>query len=40
MDFLTIKNKLINNGYDNEEEFRDDMMLICDNCLKFNGDGN
>ncbi|KAM4731279.1 LOW QUALITY PROTEIN: bromodomain adjacent to zinc finger domain protein 2B-like [Anableps anableps] len=38
MDFSTIKEKLINNLYSNEEAFIFDVNLVFDNCQKFNED--
>ena len=40
MDFGTIKQRLNNNYYHRLQEFLDDMMLVFDNCLKFNGEEN
>lgn len=37
MDFGTIKRKLAYNGYENEEEFKNDMNLVFDNCILYNG---
>lgn len=37
MDYSTIKAKLNLNCYATEEDFKDDMNLIFDNCLLFNG---
>ncbi|XP_008402228.1 bromodomain adjacent to zinc finger domain protein 2B isoform X2 [Poecilia reticulata] len=38
MDFFTIKEKLINNMYLNQENFVIDVNLVFDNCQKFNED--
>jgi len=38
MDFSTMRIKLNNNCYENEEEFRDDIVLIYENCIKYNGE--
>ncbi|XP_027877716.1 bromodomain adjacent to zinc finger domain protein 2B-like isoform X3 [Xiphophorus couchianus] len=38
MDFFTIKEKLINNMYLNQENFIIDVNLVFDNCQKFNED--
>ncbi|XP_043988054.1 bromodomain adjacent to zinc finger domain protein 2B isoform X2 [Gambusia affinis] len=38
MDFFTIKEKLINNMYLNQENFITDVNLVFDNCQKFNED--
>lgn len=37
MDFSTIKTKLTLNAYDSETDFYDDMCLVFDNCMLFNG---
>ena len=37
MDFGTIKRKLILNAYENELEFQEDMNLVFDNCILYNG---
>jgi len=37
MDFSTMKKKLNNNEYFNVQEFVDDIKLICDNAVLFNG---
>lgn len=37
MDFGTIKKKLNLNAYDNEYEFQEDMNLVFDNCILYNG---
>lgn len=37
MDFSTIKIKLSLNAYDSEADFYDDMCLVFDNCILFNG---
>ncbi|GFE55023.1 bromodomain containing protein, putative [Babesia ovis] len=36
MDYKTVKHKLDTCVYQTPEEFRDDMLLIYDNCMKFN----
>ena len=38
MDFGTIKHRLNINYYHRLQEFLDDMQLVFDNCIKFNGD--
>lgn len=40
MDFGTIKQRLNSNYYHRMQEFLDDMQLVFDNCLKFNGETN
>ena len=40
MDFSTIKIKLNNNCYDNEEEFKNDVITVFQNCIKYNGDNS
>ena len=37
MDLSTMENKLNKNAYKNKKEFLDDLYLIFDNCMKFNG---
>ena len=37
LDYSTIKFKLNNNCYDNEEEFKKDVVLVFENCIKYNG---
>lgn len=37
MDFTTIKTKLQFNCYENEEDFKNDVLLVYDNCIKYNG---
>lgn len=37
MDFGTIKRKLAYNAYENEEDFKNDMNLVFDNCILYNG---
>lgn len=37
MDFSTIKRKLTLNAYENELEFQEDMNLVFDNCILYNG---
>lgn len=37
MDFGTIKTKLSFNAYENEAEFQEDMNLVFDNCILYNG---
>lgn len=37
MDFSTIKTKLSLNAYGGEEDFCEDMHLVFDNCILFNG---
>jgi hypothetical protein len=37
MDFSTIKKKINNYQYRNCQEFCDDMNLVFDNCLLYNG---
>ena len=38
MDFGTIKRKLTHNAYDSELEFQEDMNLVFDNCILYNGE--
>ncbi|XP_064639278.1 uncharacterized protein LOC135494897 [Lineus longissimus] len=38
MDFTTIQEKLNGNQYNNLDEFNADMLLVRDNCTKFNRD--
>ena len=40
MDFGTIKRKLMYNVYGNMEEFINDMNLVFNNCLEYNGAEN
>jgi hypothetical protein len=40
MDFGTIKNKLAASQYDRAEQFVDDINLVFDNCLLYNGEGS
>ena len=40
MDFGTIKKKLTFNVYNNVHEFSEDMKLVFDNCVKYNGTEN
>ena len=40
MDFSTIKRKLYNNVYHSPEEFLDDLELVFDNCINYNGLSN
>ncbi len=37
MDLSTIRQKLNFNCYDTPEEFRDDILLMYDNCSRYNG---
>ena len=37
MCFNTIKIKLANNAYDNHANFVEDMLLVLDNCILYNG---
>jgi bromodomain-containing protein 2 len=37
MDFSTIKRKLNNNVYTNCKEFTEDMNLVFNNCILYNG---
>lgn len=37
MDFSTIKTKLQFNCYETEDEFKNDILLVYDNCIKYNG---
>jgi bromodomain-containing factor 1 len=37
MDFGTIKRKITLNAYENELEFQEDMNLVFDNCILYNG---
>ena len=37
MDFGTIKRKLTLNAYENELGFQEDMNLVFDNCILYNG---
>ncbi|ORM40839.1 Transcription factor GTE9 [Babesia sp. Xinjiang] len=36
MDYKTVKSKLDASAYQTPDEFKDDMLLIYDNCMKFN----
>ena len=38
MDFGTIKHKLSNYKYRTLQSFLDDMNLVFDNCIRFNGE--
>ena len=38
MDFGTIKQRLSSNHYNRPQEYLDDMALVFDNCLRFNGE--
>ncbi len=38
MDFGTIKNKLKENKYGRMQEFVEDMNLVFDNCVRYNGE--
>ena len=38
MDLGTVKNKLHSNRYRNIQEFIDDINLIFNNCIKYNGE--
>ena len=38
MDFGTIKQRLNINYYHRMQEFLDDMQLVFENCIKFNGE--
>ena len=38
MDLGTIKQKLNSISYERPQEFLDDMALVFDNCIKFNGE--
>ena len=40
MDFGTIKNKLAMLQYETAEEFIDDIHLVFNNCLLYNGEGS
>ena len=40
MDFGTVKQKLSNNEYLRIEQFLEDMNLVFDNCMKYNGIGS
>lgn len=37
MDYQTIKQKLSMNLYKGLEDFKEDVLLVYDNCIKFNG---
>jgi hypothetical protein len=37
MDLGTIKTKLKSNSYDHLQEFIDDVLLVFDNCILYNG---
>ncbi|KAE9547843.1 hypothetical protein FO519_008946 [Halicephalobus sp. NKZ332] len=39
MDLSTVKKKFDSKQYATAEEFRDDMILICDNCYRYNPEG-
>jgi hypothetical protein len=40
MDFQTIKNKLQNNNYLKMQEFLNDLQLVFDNCILYNGENS
>jgi hypothetical protein len=40
MDFTTIKTKLNNNAYESHSNFVEDMLLVLDNCILYNGTEN
>lgn len=40
MDFSTIKIKLQNNAYENHNNFVEDVLLVLDNCILYNGTEN
>lgn len=40
MDFGTIKTKLQNNAYENHNNFVEDVLLVLDNCILYNGTEN
>jgi hypothetical protein len=37
MDFSIIKTKLQNNAYENHNNFVEDVLLVFDNCILYNG---
>jgi len=37
MDFSTVKTKLQFNCYENEDDFKADIIQVYDNCIKYNG---
>jgi|JI6StandDraft_1071083.scaffolds.fasta_scaffold07922_7 bromodomain-containing factor 1 len=40
MCFNVIKTKLANNAYDSHSNFVEDMLLVLDNCILYNGTEN
>ena len=40
MDYSTIKFKLNNNAYEGQEEFKEDVLLVFQNCIKYNGESS